>query len=284
VFAEVQQSTPFYREPSSRQSKLPRNTSSWDFRVVGQHFELPGQNIFHRKLHIDPQSSVTVFEHPIAPENREGIPLRSQSTFIREDTGTLAFLALIAKFKICRGRVRLDDFGPARRTFRGVETFALQDDFGNFAGAVGLHDKILQEATSNEEYHGSIDLVVISRTNNPYYQEIADISPPEDDGDAQETGTNMCEDSRREDEFLPAFSKQIENAASMIQAPSDPDTPTSKQEDGHYRCYDFNKHWCLYDVLVIRWRGEIAERIGVGRCHVDAFWRCKPERKEILLQ
>lgn len=46
---------------------------------------------------------------------------------------------------------------------------------------------------------------------------------------------------------------------------------TAKQEDGHYSCYDFNKHWCLYDVLVVRWREVLAERVGIGRYHVDTF-------------
>ncbi|KAJ8132969.1 hypothetical protein O1611_g657 [Lasiodiplodia mahajangana] len=39
-----------------------------------------------------------------------------------------------------------------------------------------------------------------------------------------------------------------------------------------YEAYDCGKKWPVYNVLVVRWKSEtVAERIGVGKVHVDAF-------------
>ncbi|MCJ1326846.1 hypothetical protein MMC10_003512 [Thelotrema lepadinum] len=55
------------------------------------------------------------------------------------------------------------------------------------------------------------------------------------------------------------------------------------------RIYDKNKYWCLYNVLLIRWNrdrwlssADTAERIGIGKVHVDAFDKIA-KRKEIVL-
>ena len=39
----------------------------------------------------------------------------------------------------------------------------------------------------------------------------------------------------------------------------------------------------MYDVLVVEWRDDVAYRLGVGTCNVEAFWDAGPSRKKILL-
>jgi hypothetical protein len=38
-----------------------------------------------------------------------------------------------------------------------------------------------------------------------------------------------------------------------------------------YEKYDCSDRWCLYNVLMVCWSGDVAFRIGVGKIHVEAF-------------
>jgi hypothetical protein len=174
--------------------------------------------------------------------------------------------------------VRLSDFGRAENTYQGVQTFGLEDRYGNFSGAVGLHDDFYLNA-SNEPYE-PVELVVICRTNGPHYTEVAGEYPPEDDNDANEAA-QMIHQNREEDEAFPVIAKYIENVldAYSIISKGIP----QKWKSRPFRCYDFDKPWCLYDVLVVRHYGVHTYRTGIGRCHVDAFWRQEPIRRMISL-
>jgi hypothetical protein len=43
--------------------------------------------------------------------------------------------------------------------------------------------------------------------------------------------------------------------------------------------YDGNICWCMYNVLVVEFEGDVARRIAVGRVHITAFDNAHPERK-----
>ncbi|KAF2243932.1 HET-domain-containing protein [Trematosphaeria pertusa] len=47
--------------------------------------------------------------------------------------------------------------------------------------------------------------------------------------------------------------------------------------------YDLNVCWCLYNVLVVRWEGEVAQRIAVGQVHIHAFDGAGPTRMKLTL-
>jgi hypothetical protein len=38
-----------------------------------------------------------------------------------------------------------------------------------------------------------------------------------------------------------------------------------------YNKYDCSRKWCVYNVLMVEWQGNVARRIGIGKVHVDAF-------------
>ena len=66
--------------------------------------------------------------------------------------------------------------------------------------------------------------------------------------------------------------------------PDRPDVETSSDQSAcDQRRYDAQKPWCLYNVLLVEWKGEVAERVGVGAVHIDAWAQAKPKRRVITL-
>lgn len=47
--------------------------------------------------------------------------------------------------------------------------------------------------------------------------------------------------------------------------------------------YDKTKSWCLYNVMMVEWNGEVASRIGLGIVHIDAFHQAQPKERKISL-
>ena len=47
--------------------------------------------------------------------------------------------------------------------------------------------------------------------------------------------------------------------------------------------YDAEKPWCVYNIMLVEWKGEVAYRLGVGRMHIDAWAQANPKRKQIVL-
>jgi len=49
--------------------------------------------------------------------------------------------------------------------------------------------------------------------------------------------------------------------------------------------YDAYKPFCLYEVLVVRWDGSVAYRIGIGKIHIDAWAKLEDtaKKKTIML-
>jgi hypothetical protein len=54
------------------------------------------------------------------------------------------------------------------------------------------------------------------------------------------------------------------------------------------KIFDLGRHpwyicWCLYNVIVVEWGGNVAYRTGIGKIHIQAFDGACPERKQIVL-
>jgi hypothetical protein len=47
--------------------------------------------------------------------------------------------------------------------------------------------------------------------------------------------------------------------------------------------YSGDTGWCLYNVIMVQWRDEVAYRIGMGKIHIQAFDQAQPETKSIVL-
>jgi hypothetical protein len=83
----------------------------------------------------------------------------------------------------------------------------------------------------------------------------------------------------------PAWSEKSKSFAGQPRKPAinprDPLDPSEEEFD--QEVYDRNICWCMYNVLVVKFEGEIARRIAVGRVHVDAFDGADPEQKTFCL-
>jgi hypothetical protein len=53
----------------------------------------------------------------------------------------------------------------------------------------------------------------------------------------------------------------------------------ASEEEFDQKVYDINICWCMYNVLVVEFEGNVARRIAVGRVHIDAFDGASPERR-----
>jgi hypothetical protein len=118
----------------------------WKMQLPRKAMEIPGHNGFSRPQFVDSASAISVFKHPISVDSGPKNPYGSLSTFVQKHTHLLSFTALTARSKVRNVRVRLEDFGRAKNTYQGVQTFGLEDQYGNFSGAVGLHDDFYLDA------------------------------------------------------------------------------------------------------------------------------------------
>ena len=50
------------------------------------------------------------------------------------------------------------------------------------------------------------------------------------------------------------------------------------------RRYDKHKPWCIYNVMMVEWKGEVASRVGLGTVHIDAFYQAQPEERLVILE
>ena len=47
--------------------------------------------------------------------------------------------------------------------------------------------------------------------------------------------------------------------------------------------YDSTKSWCIYNVMLVEWVGDVAYRLGVGAVHIDAWAQAKPQTTIVTL-
>lgn len=61
-----------------------------------------------------------------------------------------------------------------------------------------------------------------------------------------------------------------------------PDRPDVEKASDSSACdqrrYDTEKIWCLYNVILVEWIGEVAYRLGIGTVHIDAWAQAKPKK------
>lgn len=66
-----------------------------------------------------------------------------------------------------------------------------------------------------------------------------------------------------------------------------PDRPDVEKASDSSACdqrrFDTEKAWCLYNVMLVEWIGEVAYRLGVGTVHIDAWAQAKPRKTIITL-
>ena len=57
-------------------------------------------------------------------------------------------------------------------------------------------------------------------------------------------------------------------------------------DKGHFdsRVYSEKRLWCLFNVMMIEWKGNVAYRLAIGRIHVDAFLYAEPLKKVVHLE
>jgi hypothetical protein len=275
-------SEPVTLEPSFVSQTPLSVAKGWSYRHVGKAVSIPGHDSFIRPLYVDRESAVKVFEHTVVDEEKRKTSYHLEPAFIHQEPHLLTFEALTAKFILRDRPTRLEDFGPdSKNTYKGVRLFGLEDSYGNFAGAVGLHDYPHAESGENVDT-AEVSCVVITRTNGPHYVEASNSYPPENDSDAQKAAESLpSQQDEKEEEAFPVYSKFFETVGSVFSSMSD--GRPLKWADRPFRCYDFDKPWCLYYVLAVRYEGGKAFRVGCGRCHTDAFWRQGPTRAVVKL-
>ena len=66
--------------------------------------------------------------------------------------------------------------------------------------------------------------------------------------------------------------------------PDAPDVNTSRNGYGFdEQRFDSKKPWCLYNIMLIETREDVAYRLGVGTMHIDAWAQARPVKKTIVL-
>jgi hypothetical protein len=68
------------------------------------------------------------------------------------------------------------------------------------------------------------------------------------------------------------------SAALNPQEPLGPEDEVFDQET-----YDANVCWCLYNVILVQWKDNVAFRAGIGQVHIHAFDEAQPVWKTIEL-
>ena len=63
-----------------------------------------------------------------------------------------------------------------------------------------------------------------------------------------------------------------------------PDIHTATERCGFDQyIFDATKPWCMFNVMLVEWEGEVAYRLGVGRVHLDAWAQAHPKLKVVKL-
>ncbi|KAL8726279.1 MAG: hypothetical protein Q9166_006825 [cf. Caloplaca sp. 2 TL-2023] len=66
--------------------------------------------------------------------------------------------------------------------------------------------------------------------------------------------------------------------------PVRPDVKTSNETGGcDPRGFDLTKPWCLYNIVLVEWKDEVAYRLGGGRIRIDAWAQARPKKNIIVL-
>ncbi|KAH6962405.1 heterokaryon incompatibility protein-domain-containing protein [Ilyonectria sp. MPI-CAGE-AT-0026] len=192
----------------------------------------------------------------------------------------LGMSALCAKFLLRGTRIRLGDFGEAKGTYKHLRTYVIEDCEGNFAGAVCLHDPDIDPEYTMDRHIGPFELVAVTRTGPATWDDPeAPPLPPDDDLDLQNEVSRPRNENARpyERDYRDEYMEQLRTKPRVFM--------NLETNDPYFFCkpyrrfYDYRKSWSIYHVLVIVRKGDLAYRVGVGRCVAEAFWRNGAEEK-----
>jgi hypothetical protein len=202
-----------------------------------------------------------LFSHPIAPLTAES--RNPPKLFLKPRSSLLTFETWMATFSVTHEIKNFLMFSVLNATQGSCDVcglavcpLALRDSDGHVAGAAHIPASVSSRLQFPSEYN----FIMVARTrkalSNEDYSAVSD--PPDDDNDAEETPAEF------EDELE---ARDVDLAWDSFDE----------------RKYDEEKSWNLYDIMMVEWSQDIACRLGVGTCHIDAFWQAKPVWKRVIL-
>lgn len=197
------------------------------------------------RLYFEEENPDVLFAHPVSQE----IPGHMASRkFLTPGSHILKFQAFTASVRGRRATTTDVVIDPT------VSFFELFDQYNHSCGGVYLHESRQLESGETVRFFESI---AISRTASEEELEIPIEAPSQNDEDIL---AGMAE---------YATKQQIKNdrGAASYFALAEIEEPK----------------WRMYDVLVVEWIENVAYRLGVGQCNVEAFWDAHPVRKRISL-
>ncbi len=190
------------------------------------------------------------FLHPTAREERRKFRSR-----LKPNTACLQFYALTARFKITGWHMPNTGVVGARACKGDRHTIcplAIYDDDDYVVGTMNVPASIAGQIEP-----GNHEFICLSRSAKPGDIVRLDLPPPRDDF-----------------KDLPPGPQSF---------PDEPPLEESHQDFDCQRCNP-RKQWCLYNVMMVEWRGENASRVGLGTIHVDAFLLAQPQERLISLE
>jgi hypothetical protein len=174
------------------------------------------------------------------------------------ESGTLSFCAEFAYLKVSNERHPLGPKRISNTEPSSKDPLKLVDDRGIQIGIV-FEDGVLPGCASTASYC----FIKLSRTI---------------------ISTSLLQ-------FDPAFdpkTNRILRPAKISQLGERPIINPSVRVSAQDKIFDLNHYsadvaWCLYNVIMVQWRDDVAYRIGIGKVHVQAFDQAGPKTKCIVL-
>ena len=194
------------------------------------------------------------FHHPTALEDE-----RTIGPHLRQGTDHLVFEAEAATFQIGSGHyltmaIYLHKCTPENHT---VCPLPLRDVDGYIAGYALVPGDVSTKMNSEARY----EVIMISRAKN---------FSQKDRGGGQ-GNPNLLVDSEA-------------TTLEKSHFPNAPDINTSRNGYGFdEQRFDSDKPWCLYNIMLVEMKDDVAYRLGVGTMHIDAWAQAKPVKKTIVL-
>ena len=189
------------------------------------------------------------FRNPTAEENERRPRL---GPVCDQNTGYLRFRAWTTDLNL-KGWKAPDDIDEDKGP---LWTFHLRDKAGYIPGYLRVPVSVVRAMGGEKSY----DIIIICRTRYRLGGQSRPDKPLEDLDDDEDTTAGPS--------FFPEEAPPEEDGQQLV---------FDRQR------YDARKAFCLYEFLVVEWRGDVAYRIGIGKMHIDALAETEPKWKTITL-
>jgi len=231
-----------------------------DAEASAQWAQSEGPNLIHgsdphgRPFYYEIGNPSLMFLHPVAPETAS---TRLPRHFLVPETNFLFFEAPVCSFVATYTPNNLDEGLLAARHGASIPSVPdepwidLRDEDQSLVGGIVVPAVVWRDM----ELPGRYSVVAISRSSSKFDIEEGLSPPPGDDSD-----------------LSAVFVQPKDN-------PLDPGIDNGFDTGK----YDANRPWCMYEVMMIQWDGDVAVRLGVGTCHVEVFHQAERVRKRIVL-